>query len=95
MFYVYILHSQSADKFYVGQTENVENRLSSHNELSENSFTSKYRPWAVKRVIEVKTRSEAMILERYIKKRKSRKYIQQLIQYDKIVLDLIQKKLPA
>jgi len=70
MYYVYILYSASSDKYYVGQTENVEVRLEYHNELTENSFTSKHRPWVVKRIIEVSTRREALIIEKYIKKRK-------------------------
>ena len=91
MFYVYILYSTSSNKYYVGQTENVEVRLKYHNELSENSFTSKHRPWEVKRIIEVKNRTEALIIEKYIKKRKSRKYIEEFIKYDKIVEELLEK----
>jgi predicted GIY-YIG superfamily endonuclease len=48
MFYVYILYSASADKFYVGQTHDVELRLSFHNELSDHSFTSRFRPWQLR-----------------------------------------------
>ncbi|MCX6249378.1 MAG: GIY-YIG nuclease family protein [Bacteroidetes bacterium] len=31
MFYVYILYSQSLDSFYIGQTMDIELRLSEHN----------------------------------------------------------------
>jgi len=42
MFYVYILYSQSADKFYVGQTPDVQKRLREHNNPSEKSeFSTK------------------------------------------------------
>jgi putative endonuclease len=44
MFSVYILFSEEHDKYYVGQTDDLERRLLEHNELSENSFTSRYRP---------------------------------------------------
>ncbi len=74
MHFVYILHSRAADKFYVGQTHGLETRLLFHNELSENSFTSRYRPWKLAKAIAVNNRSEAMILEKYIKGRKSRAY---------------------
>jgi predicted GIY-YIG superfamily endonuclease len=32
-FYVYILYSAAADKYYVGQTEDIENRLFRHTTL--------------------------------------------------------------
>ncbi len=37
MFYVYVLYSESADKFYIGFTSNLEGRLEAHN-YPENSF---------------------------------------------------------
>lgn len=42
MHYAYILYSPSADKCYIGQTPDIETRLLFHNEISENSFTSRY-----------------------------------------------------
>ncbi|MCB0550756.1 MAG: GIY-YIG nuclease family protein [Phaeodactylibacter sp.] len=48
MHYVYILYSPSADKFYVGQTPDIQTRLLFHNHLSENSFTSRFRPWQLR-----------------------------------------------
>lgn len=70
MHVVYILHSPTYDKYYVGQTPEVETRLLFHNELSENSYTSRYRPWELKRVIEVGSRSLAVQIGR----RKQRNY---------------------
>ena len=78
-YYVYILYSESADKYYIGQTPDLETRLLFHNQLSANSFTSRYRPWALKLTIEVPDASAAHRIERYIKKRKSKKYLQRLI----------------
>jgi putative endonuclease len=34
MHFVYILYSSKHDKYYVGQTDDVERRLVKHNELS-------------------------------------------------------------
>ena len=73
--YVYILHSPSSDKFYVGQTANLEQRLLEHNETSTKSFTSKYRPWILKTSFEMPSRSAAMKLEKYLKK-KNRAFLQ-------------------
>jgi putative endonuclease len=68
------------DKYYIGQTSDIKKRLEEHNINSKESFTSKYRPWELKIAIEAgETRSEAMLLERFIKKKKSRKFIEYLI----------------
>ncbi len=91
MHYLYILYSPSADKFYVGQTPDLDTRLLFHNELSENSFTSRYRPWVLKRTINVNTRREAIILEKYIKGRKSKPYVKKLIDEDVAVDKLLKK----
>jgi putative endonuclease len=63
---VYILYSEVSDRFYIGQTSNVESRLERHNKGYEKA-TSPYIPWVLKCVIEKESRSEAMILERKIK----------------------------
>ena len=88
-FTVYILYSPSADKYYVGQTHDLEIRLKMHNELSLNSFTSKFRPWILKRSIDVESRAKAIKMEQFIKKKKSRKYIEALINNDWVVEKLL------
>ena len=69
MFYVYLLYSVHHDKYYIGQTDDIEQRLVSHNELSEHSFTSKYRPWELKVSIAFPSRSNAIKAEHYLKKK--------------------------
>ena len=79
-YYVYILYSESSDMYYVGSTDDWENRLTSHNESERITFTSKHRPWIIVTVfIAGNSRSEAMNLEIFIKKQKSRKLIEKLI----------------
>ncbi len=65
-FYVYILYSESHDRFYIGQTEDAEQRIDRHNKGYEKA-TSPYIPWVMKCVIEKPLRSEAMLLERKLK----------------------------
>jgi len=44
-------------------------------------FTAKHRPWELKLSIAAgETRSEAMKMERFIKQKKSRRFIEQLIE---------------
>ena len=76
---VYILYSEKHDKYYVGHTRDMSKRLIRHNEKTENKFTTKYRPWKLVLTIQVKTRSLAMAIEKYIKGRKSKKYIISLL----------------
>ncbi len=81
MFYVYILFSEKFDKYYVGSSQNPWKRLQKHNTSEFNTFTSKYRPWALKAVFEAgNTRGEAEKIEKFIKKQKSRNLIMKLIQ---------------
>ena len=78
MFFVYILYSEKIDKYYVGCSENLEQRLINHN-AGMSTFTSRGIPWI--RVYEemFETLSEARKRESEIKKKKSRKYIEFLV----------------
>ncbi|HCW09350.1 MAG TPA: excinuclease ABC subunit C [Cytophagales bacterium] len=79
MFYVYILYSEQADRYYVGQTDNLDTRLQSH--LSGISgYTSMTDDWKLVYAEEFTTRKEAIQRENEIKRKKSRKYIEWLIQ---------------
>ena len=82
MFYVYILYSKIFDKYYVGHTNNPEQRLISHNTSEKNTYTSKYRPWIMVKLIEVPAgRGEAMKVEKFIKKQKSISFIKKIIEH--------------
>ena len=80
MFCVYILYSEKSGKYYVGSTDDVQRRLIEHNELSENSYTSKFRPWKLMAFYEVgESRSLALKIEKHIKKQKSKTYIEDIL----------------
>jgi putative endonuclease len=81
MYYIYILYSPSSDLYYVGYTNNYKNRLSQHNNQDHfNTFTSKHRPWLLKATFECSlVEKEAIRIERFIKKQKSRKLLEQLV----------------
>ena len=83
MFYLYILYSDSSDLYYVGSTEHPLKRLAEHNSDPKNTFTSKHRPWVLAALFKVGTiRGEAVTLERFIKKQKSRSLIEKLVNQD-------------
>ncbi len=81
MFYIYILYSDSLDRYYIGSTNDVTRRLSEHNNpIRKTKFTAKASDWRlVFQASAGATRSDAVLIERYIKKQKSRKYIEALI----------------
>ncbi|MEZ4982856.1 MAG: GIY-YIG nuclease family protein [Saprospiraceae bacterium] len=80
MYHVYILYSTGFDKFYIGQTSDITTRLEFHNHISETSFTSRYRPWDLAWSLEVPNQKIAMKIERFIKKKKSRSYLEGLVE---------------
>ena len=83
MFYIYILYSASADKFYIGYTNDPSRRLIEHNTKPFNTYTSKHRPWVLKGCFTCsENEKEVMKTERFIKKQKSRKLIEQLCNPD-------------
>ena len=72
---VYILYSELKDRYYVGQTENLEKRIAEHN-LRKNLGAN---DWKLVYMEEYDTRSMAILREREIKSKKRREYIANLI----------------
>ena len=75
---VYILHSEKDKKFYVGSTNDLARRLEEHFRGSEKA-TKNRRPLKLAYNKEFNTLLEARRWERYIKKQKSRLFIEKLI----------------
>jgi putative endonuclease len=81
MFYIYIIYSEKADRYYIGHTNDPERRLMEHNTTNEIKFTTKYRPWRMLLSFKVsELRGEAIRIERFIKKQKSRLFLNRLIE---------------
>jgi putative endonuclease len=78
MYFVYIIYSPQLDQFYIGQTQNLEDRLFRHNNSGSKS-TKKAKDWELKYTESFLTRSEAVQRETQIKKMKSRSYIESLV----------------
>jgi predicted GIY-YIG superfamily endonuclease len=75
---MYILHSKTLNQYYIGHTENLDDRFFRHNN-SGSKATKKANDWKLVYQQEYSSRSEAMKAEMAIKKKKSRKYIEKLI----------------
>ena len=82
MYYLYILYSGTSNIYYVGPSHDPWERFEHHSSNEKDTFTSKHRPWEMKAVFEAGTRSNALRIEKFIKKQKSRKLIEMLVQPD-------------
>lgn len=73
-YYVYILQSiNNPDKFYVGYTTNIKDRLIKHNEGGD-KYTSKYKPWKIKNAISFNEKEKALAFEKYLKSHSGRAF---------------------
>ena len=80
MYYIYILYSDAHDRYYVGQSNDVQRRLAQHNEQEKHAYTTRYRPWRlVKSYCVGESLGLARKIENHIKRLKSRKYIEYLL----------------
>ena len=77
-FAVYILFSESKNRFYIGFTSNLEERLIRHNQKSK-GFTGNVNDWKVVYTEKYQTKELAQKRELQIKSWKSRIKIQELI----------------
>ena len=79
MFWVYVLYSAKFGKIYIGYTNNLEQRILSHNSLAKKGFTVKYKPWELIHTEVFETKQEALSRERQIKSAAGREYIWNII----------------
>ena len=85
MYLVYILHSEKLKKFYTGFTSNFDVRLDFHFNSEGRKFTHNAMDWALYLKMECESKNQAMLIEKHIKKMKSKIYIQNLIKYPEII----------
>ena len=76
--YCYILFSETLNKYYIGSTPDLERRLEEHNRGKE-KFTKYGLPWKLVYKEEFNDLKDARKREFYIKKMKSKKFIEALI----------------
>jgi putative endonuclease len=80
-YYVYVL-TNSENKIYIGQTNNLERRLTEHNDpdFSGTLYTKRNKgPWELVYSEEYSTRSEAIIRERQLKSYQGREFIRKYL----------------
>ena len=81
IFTVYILYSFTLDRYYVGYTGDLlEERIRKHNSSKKKGFTKTATDWNAVYTETFSSKQEAMKRESGIKAKKSRKYIEMLVQ---------------
>ncbi|MFN2261838.1 MAG: GIY-YIG nuclease family protein [Psychroflexus sp.] len=92
MHFVYIIYSKAVDKFYVGETPDVENRVKLHNDhYFEDAYTKIAQDWELVLKFECRNRSEAIFIEKFIKRMKSKEFIKKIIKNPTILSDIMVK----
>ena len=66
-YFVYIIQSDKDKTFYKGFTEDIEKRLTQHNN-GESRYISRKTPWKLVYLKEFNTKKEALIFEKKIKR---------------------------
>jgi putative endonuclease len=78
MYSTYILWSEKLQKYYIGHTDNLSRRITEHN-TGKSKYTKLGKPWTLMYHEEFTTKVEAIRHEQEIKNRKSKKYIETII----------------
>ncbi len=78
MYFVYILYSKDYDRYYIGQCEDINARIQRHNKGQVPS-TKAYVSWEIAYTENFISRAFACKREKEIKNKKSRKYIEFLV----------------
>ena len=80
MYYIYILYSTVADKYYVGHSLDPWSRLKQHLSNSGDKYTGSYKDWKLVGVFEVSAnKGDADKVEKFIKRQKSRNLIERIL----------------
>ena len=87
---VYILYSQSLNKYYIGSCVEVTERFDQHlSKIFPGAFTTKANDWVIYFSLINLSYTQARKIESHIKKMKSKKYIENLEKYPEISQNLI------
>ena len=94
MHYLYILYSKVADRYYVGETPDLDIRLPQHTrQKKKKGFTKAASDWDISLSKKCDSKTNALYLEKFIKRMKSRKFIEKIIADPTILDDIMSKML--
>jgi putative endonuclease len=82
MYTVYAIYNRSAERIYIGQTEDIRRRLNQHNNLLDNpsEYTARFKGlWELVYLEEYVSRQEALKREKQLKSYQGRQFIKRFI----------------
>ena len=80
LYYIYFLYSKTADKYYVGHSQDPWKRLEQHLSNTGDKYTGSFDDWDLKAVFEVsRIRGDADKIEKFIKRQKSRNLLERML----------------
>lgn len=77
-YFVYIIKSEKDGSYYIGSTQDLEERLERHNQ-GRSKYTKEKRPWNIVFREEFPNRSSAVKRENYLKLQKNKKLVESLV----------------
>ena len=83
VFFIYILKSRQNGKYYIGSTNDLDDRIKRHNE-GRSKYTKSGIPWDLVYYEEHPDRSSAVNREQKIKSRKSKDYLESLVRTSRL-----------
>ncbi len=90
--YLYIIYSKSKNKYYVGETSDINERIIKHNtHYYDNSYTKIADDWKSVLNFQCENSENAIFLEKFIKKMKSTTFIKKIIENPLILEDILLK----
>ena len=93
MHFLYFLFSKISSKYYVGETHDLEERISNHNTHHySGAFTKIADDWQLVFCFECVSKSDAQFLEKFVKRMKSKTFIEKVISNPEILADILSKK---
>ena len=92
MHFLYILYSEKFDLFYVGQTHDMAQRVERHNNhIYKGAFTKIDENWKSVLELQLENKTQALFLERFIKRMKSKVFIRKIIENTKILMEILEQ----
>ncbi|MGB7786389.1 MAG: GIY-YIG nuclease family protein [Salinimicrobium sp.] len=93
MHFLYILYSKTANRYYVGETADLENRFQNHiDHKYKQGFTKAAEDWKVVLELKLDSKADALFLESFIKRMKSKIFTEKIIQNPSILQDILKNR---
>jgi len=77
-YYLYVLYSSSINQYYIGVSNNPEQRVQYHN-TAHKGWTRRGRPWGLVYMKSFSSKRDAMKWEKWVKLQKKRSIIKKII----------------